>query len=336
MNAENVGDSVNLYMQEIGQRRILTAAEERMFAQDMEQGKNLMWRTSLLAVNNPVFAASEHYNNLITIGLETFIQSRDTLIEHNLRLVVSHAKKYINTDTSLLDLIQEGNIGLMRAVEKFDYRKGYKFSTYASWWIKQGITRMIANQSRTIRLPVHMYAQIGRQSEEELKFVQQFGQEPTDKELALAELESHYGRKLTEEEKKKKLPPQINQVQVVRQACLTIPFSLDTPTGEDEDITLGDYIADNIPSPLDIIIRNDVRQKFHQHLQTILNEKEMSVIRLRFGLEDGQSRTLEEVGKKFGVTRERIRQIEAKAIRKLTHPRVIEELHGYLEAFKSA
>lgn len=275
----NIDDPVRMYLKEIGKVPLLTAQEEIDLAKRMEQGDE---------------AASRK------------------LAEANLRLVVSIAKRYVGRGMLFLDLIQEGNLGLIKAVEKFDYRKGYKFSTYATWWIRQAITRAIADQARTIRIPVHMVETINKLIRVSRQLLQELGREPAPEEIA-----EEMG--LSEEK--------VREIQKIAQE----PVSLETPIGEEEDSHLGDFIPDNdAPAPADAAAFTLLKEQLLNVLDT-LTPREEKVLRLRFGLDDGKARTLEEVGKEFDVTRERIRQIEAKALRKLRHPSRSKKLKDYLD-----
>ena len=274
----NINDPVRLYLKEIGKVPLLTAEEELDLAMRMEAGD---------------------------------IEAKKKLAEANLRLVVSIAKRYVGRGMSLLDLIQEGNLGLIKAVEKFDYKKGFKFSTYATWWIRQAITRAIADQARTIRIPVHMVETINKLIRVSRQLLQELGREPTPAEI---------GKEMGFSEEK------VREIQKISQD----PVSLETPIGEEEDSHLGDFIPDeDAPAPAEAASYTLLKEQLSEVLGT-LTEREEKVLRLRFGLDDGRTRTLEEVGKEFNVTRERIRQIEAKALRKLRHPSRSKKLKDYL------
>ena len=275
----SIEDPVRMYLKEIGKVPLLSAEEEIELAQKMESGDQ---------------------------------EAKKRLAEANLRLVVSIAKRYVGRGMLFLDLIQEGNLGLIKAVEKFDYRKGYKFSTYATWWIRQAITRAIADQARTIRIPVHMVETINKLIRVSRQLLQELGREPTPEEIA----------------EEMNLPVErVREILKISQE----PVSLETPIGEEEDSHLGDFIQDdNVPVPADAAAFTLLKEQLVEVLGT-LTEREQKVLRLRFGLDDGRARTLEEVGKEFNVTRERIRQIEAKALRKLRHPSRSRKLKDYLD-----
>jgi RNA polymerase primary sigma factor len=293
----SLDDPVRMYLREIGRVLLLSAEEEVRLAQRMERGRAEALKP----------ASSRNYR-----FMEDGDEAQRRLTEANLRLVVSVAKKYIGRGMSLLDLIQEGNIGLIRAVEKFDYTKGYKFSTYATWWIRQAITRAIADQARTIRIPVHMVETINRLIRISRRLLQDLGREPTSEEIA-AQMEIS--------------PEKVREIIKVSQE----PVSLETPIGEEEDSHLGDFIEDHTAlAPADAASHQLLKEQVEDVLDS-LTERERKVLQLRFGLDDGRSRTLEEVGKEFHVTRERIRQIEAKALRKLRHPSRSRKLKDYLD-----
>jgi RNA polymerase primary sigma factor len=302
---EAIDDPVRMYLREIGRVALLTGAEEVALGKALEEGEKA--RVELME-GNPSPEERQRLEKLIAEGE----QARRRLTEANLRLVVSVAKKYIGRGMSLLDLIQEGNIGLIRAVEKFDYRKGYKFSTYATWWIRQAITRAIADQARTIRIPVHMVETINKLLRTNRRLLQELGREPSSEEI---------GQEMGISSEK------VREIIKVSQE----PVSLETPIGEEEDSHLGDFIEDRaLPPPADAASRQLLKEQVEEVLHT-LTPRERRVLQLRFGLEDGRSRTLEEVGREFAVTRERIRQIEAKALRKLRHPSRSKKLKDYLE-----
>ena len=306
LQAEPALDSVQHYLQEIGRVSLLSAAEEVELAERMERGKAAVVR----------LASAEVLNAQLRTALRADIFSgqdaRRHLIQANLRLVVSIAKKYVGRGLALLDLIQEGNIGLMRAVEKFDYHKGNRFSTYATWWIRQAVTRSIAEQGRTIRLPVHMSESVGQVKRAAERLAQALERQPTAEEIATA------------------LGQPLDRVERVLEAARR-PVSLETPVGEDGEHTLGDFLQDDeLPTPADFASQQLLRQDLAAALQH-LSERERRIIDLRYGLADGQRRTLEEVGKVLGMTRERARQIEAEALRRLRAPDVGQHLRDYLE-----
>jgi RNA polymerase primary sigma factor len=303
--ASGVGDSVRLYLQEIGDTDLLTMQEEVWLSKRMERGKiaeELLLDPNLTQENRALLDADKLDGEL----------ARAHLIRANLRLVVSVAKKYVGRGLSFLDLIQEGNIGLMKATDKFDYTRGFKFSTYATWWIRQAITRAISDQSRTIRLPVHVGETINRVKKTGHRLQQILEREPTQLEIARAMDVSD---------------DKVRQVLDVSRH----PISLEAPVGQDGDAFLGDFIEDeSMPHPLELASHELLKSQICDALSK-LTERERKIIVLRFGLEDGRFRTLEEVGREFGITRERIRQIEAKALRKLRHPSYSRKLRGYLE-----
>jgi RNA polymerase primary sigma factor len=302
-----VGDSVRLYLQEIGATDLLTMQEEVWLAKRMERGKLAEDR---LAVEAGALS-SEDRQSLLADKLDGDA-ARTHLIQANLRLVVSVAKKYVGRGLSFLDLIQEGNIGLMKATDKFDYKRGFKFSTYATWWIRQAITRAISDQSRTIRLPVHVGETINRVKKTGHRLQQILEREPTQEEIARA-------MDISDDK--------VRQVLDVSRH----PVSLEAPVGQDGDAFLGDFIEDQtMPAPIELASQHLLKSQIADALSK-LTERERKIIVLRFGLEDGRFRTLEEVGREFGITRERIRQIEAKALRKLRHPTYSRKLRGYLD-----
>lgn len=278
-NSAKVNDSVRMYLKEIGVVPLLSNEEEKELAIAVENGD---------------------------------LEAKQRLAEANLRLVVSIAKRYVGRGMQFLDLIQEGNMGLMKAVDKFDYSKGFKFSTYATWWIRQAITRAIADQARTIRIPVHMVETINKLVREQRNLLQELGQDPTPEQIA---------------ERMGMTPDKVREILKIAQE----PVSLETPIGEEDDSHLGDFIEDEvIENPVDYTTRVVLREQLDEVLDT-LTDREENVLRLRFGLDDGKMRTLEDVGKVFNVTRERIRQIEAKALRKLRHPSRSKQLKDFIE-----
>lgn len=313
----SVEDPVRMYLKEIGKVPLLSADEEIELAQNMEDGAVATEKINVL--KGRLDGASEEEKAEIKEEIKTLQRNVDKgadakkrLAEANLRLVVSIAKRYVGRGMLFLDLIQEGNLGLIKAVEKFDYKKGYKFSTYATWWIRQAITRAIADQARTIRIPVHMVETINKLIRVSRQLLQELGREPSPEEIA----------------KEMNMPVErVREILKISQE----PVSLETPIGEEEDSHLGDFIKDdNVPVPADAAAFTLLKEQLEEVLGT-LTEREQKVLTLRFGLEDGRARTLEEVGKEFNVTRERIRQIEAKALRKLRHPSRSRKLKDYLE-----
>jgi len=300
-----VADSVRLYLQEIGMTDLLTMQEEIWLAKRMERGK-------LAEENLQAVAIPEDVRRALLDDKIDGDAARAHLIQANLRLVVSVAKKYVGRGLSFLDLIQEGNIGLMKATDKFDYTRGFKFSTYATWWIRQAITRAISDQSRTIRLPVHVGETINRVKKTGHRLQQILEREPTQEEIARA-------MDISDEK--------VRQVLDVSRH----PVSLEAPVGNEGDAFLGDFIEDeSMPAPIEIASQELLKAQICDALSK-LTERERKILVLRFGLEDGKFRTLEEVGREFGITRERIRQIEAKALRKLRHPSYSRKLRGYLD-----
>jgi RNA polymerase primary sigma factor len=304
LSAIDIDDSISLYLKEIGQVPLLRAEEEVRLAKQMEKGKKARQR---LARGEITEEKREELENLMEEGKA----AQEHLVKANSRLVVSVAKKYIGRGVPFLDLIQEGNIGLIRAVNKFDYRRGYKFSTYATWWIRQAVTRAIADQGRTIRVPVHMYEQINKLTRASRKLVQELGREPTIEEIS------------------EELDISLRKVERIMRVAQR-PLSLETPVGEENDSYLGDFIEDmETVAPGDAASRSLLREELDETLAS-LTPRQVRILQLRFGLIDGYSYTLEEVGRKFGVTRERIRQIEAQALGRLRHPSRSRRLRDYL------
>ena len=313
----SIEDPVRMYLKEIGKVPLLSAEEEIELAKNMEAGAVAKEKIAILksreekATEEELAEIKEEIKNLQK-DLDAGDEAKKRLAEANLRLVVSIAKRYVGRGMLFLDLIQEGNLGLIKAVEKFDYRKGYKFSTYATWWIRQAITRAIADQARTIRIPVHMVETINKLIRVSRQLLQELGREPTPEEIA-EEMHMSVER--------------VREILKISQE----PVSLETPIGEEEDSHLGDFIQDdNVPVPADAAAFTMLKEQLEDVLST-LTDREQKVLRLRFGLDDGRARTLEEVGKEFNVTRERIRQIEAKALRKLRHPSRSRKLKDYLD-----
>jgi RNA polymerase primary sigma factor len=306
-------DPVRTYLKEIGKVNLLTGAQEVALAKRIEAGLSAVAKIAELEdTYGPGVPIPEHECQPLERLVADGFQAKKQLIEANLRLVVSIAKRYMGRGLLFLDLIQEGNLGLIRAVEKFDYTKGFKFSTYATWWIRQAITRAIADQARTIRIPVHMVETINTVLRMQRLLLQEIGREPTVEEVA---------------EKVGMPPARVREIQRIAQE----PVSLETPVGSEDDSHLGDFIEDQqAVAPADAATRALLSEAVGEALEE-LTERERQVVRLRFGLDDGQIRTLEEVGKEFGVTRERIRQIEAKTLAKLRHPIRSQKLRDYLD-----
>ena len=313
----SIEDPVRMYLKEIGKVPLLTADEEIVLAKQMEAGAdahNRLEEIEELLKDADDEKRAELLKEQKQMKMVEYAgeEAKNRLAEANLRLVVSIAKRYVGRGMLFLDLIQEGNLGLIKAVEKFDYRKGYKFSTYATWWIRQAITRAIADQARTIRIPVHMVETINKLIRVSRQLLQELGREPFPEEIA---------------EEMNMSVERVREILKISQE----PVSLETPIGEEEDSHLGDFIQDdNVPVPADAAAFTLLREQLKDVLST-LTDREQKVLRLRFGLDDGRARTLEEVGKEFNVTRERIRQIEAKALRKLRHPSRSRKLKDYLD-----
>ena len=304
-----VDDPVRLYLREIGKVRLLTGAQERLIGQRMVEGVRAE------AQGHTMTSADLGSRRQLTSIVEDGLAARRELIEANLRLVVSIAKRFIGRGMNLLDLIQEGNIGLIKAVEKFDHTRGFKFSTYATWWIRQAINRAIADQGRTIRIPVHMVETLNRVIRQQRRLSQELGREPTDVEIAV------------------EAGVTVERVRDLLKISQT-PISLDTKRGgdDDSDSVIGEFIPDlSMDAPSDIAVQGMMRDHIAQVLES-LSPREADVVRRRFGIDDGLQRTLEEVGREFNVTRERVRQIEAKAMRKLRHPSRSRQLQDYLES----
>lgn len=303
----NIDDHVKMYLKEIGKVNLLTPEKELSLAKRMADGETA--KEQLEEIGEEIDEDTKKQIDLLIADGE---KAKKSLAEANLRLVVSIAKRYVGRGMLFLDLIQEGNLGLIKAVDKFDYTKGYKFSTYATWWIRQAITRAIADQARTIRIPVHMVETINKLVRVSRQLVQELGREPTPEELA------------------KELNMPVDKVREISKISQE-PVSLETPIGEEEDSHLGDFIPDeDAPAPSEAASFVLLKEQLGAVLET-LSEREAKVLRLRFGLDDGRARTLEEVGKEFDVTRERIRQIEAKALRKLRHPSRSKKLKDFLD-----
>ncbi len=308
-----VNDSVKMYLKEIGKHDLLTAAQETALAKRIVKGEE-----SKPLLQKAIEEGDEKARRIYQYDVDDGKAAKDELCTANLRLVISIAKHYVGRGMNFLDLIQEGNMGLMKAVDKFDYTKGFKFSTYATWWIRQAITRAIADQARTIRIPVHMVETINKMTRVERSLVQELGRNPTPEEISER-------MRQTMGNEKSLTPENIRNIQRIALE----PVSLETPIGEEDDSHLGDFIEDKeTQSPAEFATKSLLRDELYR-IMGDLTEREQKVLKLRYGLEDNRPRTLEEVGREFGVTRERIRQIEAKAIRKLRHPTRSKRLGDY-------
>ena len=333
IETEAGSDPVRMYLREIGRVPLLTSPEELSLAEQMQIGLHAQIELKKIGLDPKL-------RHKLKAEAEAGERARQKLAEANLRLVVSVAKRYIGRGMSFLDLIQEGNIGLLRAVEKFDFRKGFKFSTYATWWIRQAISRAIADQARTIRIPVHMVETINRLLRVSRRLQQELGREPDSEEIALemelltpeertAILEARASDESMDpllDRKLKRAASKIRRIMKIAQE----PMSLEMPIGSEDNSSLGDFIEDeSVPGPVDQASRQLLKEQMQDVLDG-LSDRERKVLELRFGLQDGRTRTLEEVGQEFGVTRERIRQIEAKALRKLRHPIRSRKLRDYL------
>ena len=305
-----VDDPVRMYLKEIGKIPLLSLDEETELAKTVVVGREAKTKLEEIEVDDQNTVSIEEYEELLALS-EAADEAKDKLVNANLRLVVSIAKRYLGRGLQFLDLIQEGNMGLIKAVDKFDHLKGFKFSTYATWWIRQSITRAVADQARTIRIPVHMVETINKLVRVQRQLVQELSREPSPEEVA---------------ERMEISVEKVQQIQKIAQE----PISLESPVGEEEDSSLGDFISDpQALDPYEYTAKMKLREELDEVLAT-LTEREERVLRLRFGLIDGRQRTLEEVGKEFNVTRERIRQIEAKALRKLKHPSRSKKLKDFM------
>jgi RNA polymerase primary sigma factor len=303
------GNTVQMYLKEIGRVELLTAEDERRLAQAIEDGSRAAERLAQLPADAPDVLERRRLNRVVRGGQD----AKSQLIQANLRLVVSIAKRYSGRGMQLLDLIQEGNLGLMRAVDKFDHTKGFKFSTYATWWIRQAITRSIADQARTIRIPVHMVEHMNRVLRTQRQMHQELEREPTIDEVAA------------------RCAMPVDRVRDILRISMD-PLSLDSPVGEEENSSLGDFIEDlTVDAPADIATKRMLAEAVERALDD-LSDREREIVRMRFGLDDGKPATLEDVGRAFGVTRERVRQIEAKTLAKLRHPLRAQRLKEFLEA----